>query len=80
LQPLEHAAFRLLWLGTLVSNAGSWMQRVATGWLVFSMIGSTARLGAEAFAAGIPTVLLLPLGGVIATDSIGATCLSSPTP
>jgi predicted MFS family arabinose efflux permease len=66
LQPLEHTEFRLLWLGTLVSNAGSWMQRVATGWLVFSMTGSTAWLGAESFVASIPTVVLLPFGGVIA--------------
>jgi predicted MFS family arabinose efflux permease len=66
LQPLEHAEFRLLWLGTLVSNAGSWMQRVATAWLVFSMTGSTAWLGAESFVAAMPTVLLLPFGGVIA--------------
>jgi predicted MFS family arabinose efflux permease len=66
LQPLEHTDFRLLWLGTLVSNAGSWMQRVTTGWLVFSMTGSAAWLGAESFIAAVPTVLLLPFGGVIA--------------
>lgn len=66
LQPLEHRAFRLVWTGTLVSNAGSWMQRVAMGWLVYVFTGSATWLGIEAFAAGIPAVLLLPFGGVIA--------------
>jgi predicted MFS family arabinose efflux permease len=66
LRPLEHTEFRLFWLAALVSNAGSWMQRVATGWLVFSMTGSTAWLGAESFVATIPTVVLLPFGGVVA--------------
>ena len=66
LQPLEHREFRLLWTGTFISNAGSWMQRIATAWLVYSLTQSPAWLGVEAFASGIPTVLLLPLGGVIA--------------
>ena len=42
------------------------MQKVATAWLVYQMTGSEAWLGIDAFASGIPTVLLLPLGGVIA--------------
>jgi MFS family permease len=66
LQPLEHREFRLLWTATLISNAGSWMQRVATGWLIYSLSGSTVWLGLDAFAAGIPTILLLPIGGVLA--------------
>jgi MFS family permease len=42
------------------------MQRVATGWLVYALTGSAAWLGVEAFAAGIPPVLLMPVGGVLA--------------
>jgi predicted MFS family arabinose efflux permease len=63
---LRHRDFRLLFVGTFVSNAGSWMQKVATAWLVYQMTGSEAWLGIDAFASGIPTVLLLPWGGVVA--------------
>src|SRR5215212_3787880 len=42
------------------------MQKVATSWLIYQMSGSETLLGIDAFAAGIPTVLLLPFGGVVA--------------
>ena len=42
------------------------MQKVTTAWLIYEMTGSKAWLGADAFASGITTVLLLPIGGVLA--------------
>src|SRR4051794_912703 len=45
---LQHRDFRLLWAGTFVSNAGSWMQKVATAWLIYQMTGSEAWLGIDA--------------------------------
>ena len=63
---LRHRDFRWLFVGTFVSNAGSWMQKVATSWLVYQMTGSEAWLGLDAFASGFTTVVLLPWGGVIA--------------
>jgi predicted MFS family arabinose efflux permease len=65
LSALRHREFRLLWLGTFVSNIGSWAQKVATAWLVYHITNSEAWLGIDAFASGIPTVLLLPWGGVV---------------
>src|SRR3954468_7640752 len=62
---LQHRDFRLLWLGTFASNIGSWAQKVATAWLIYRITNSAAWLGIDAFAAGIPTVLLLPWGGVV---------------
>src|SRR6478609_7849433 len=62
---LQHRDFRLLWLGTFASNVGSWAQKVATAWLIYRLTNSEAWLGIDAFASGIPTVLLLPWGGVI---------------
>src|SRR6476619_3485649 len=62
---LRHREFRLLWLGTFISNIGSWAQKVATAWLIYHITNSEAWLGIDAFASGIPTVLLLPWGGVI---------------
>ena len=61
---LQHREFRLLWIGTFASNIGSWMQKVATAWLIYQITNSTAWLGIDAFASGMPTVLLLPWGGV----------------
>ena len=63
---LRHRDFRRLFGGTFVSNAGSWMQKVATSWLVYQMTGSAAWLGLDAFASGFATVVLLPWGGVVA--------------
>ncbi|HQY88834.1 MAG TPA: MFS transporter, partial [Tepidisphaeraceae bacterium] len=62
---LRHRDFLAIWFGTFVSNAGSWMQKVTTAWLIYEMTGSKAWLGADAFASGITTVLLLPIGGVL---------------
>jgi MFS family permease len=62
---LQHRDFRLLWFGTFASNVGSWAQKVATAWLIYHITNSEAWLGIDAFASGIPTVLLLPWGGVI---------------
>src|SRR2546430_3501727 len=71
---LKHRDFRLLWCGTLVSNAGSWMQKFATSWLVYRLTGSALWLGVGAFASGFTTGLLLPLCGVIA-DRMGRRAL-----
>jgi hypothetical protein len=54
---LRHRDFRILFIATFASNAGSSMQKVTTAWLT----GSGAWLGIDAFASGIPIVLLLPL-------------------
>src|SRR6476620_2073922 len=65
LSALRHRDFRLLWFGTFASNIGSWAQKVATAWLIYHITNSEAWLGIDAFASGIPTVLLLPWGGVV---------------
>jgi MFS family permease len=65
LAALRNREFRLLWLGTFFSNIGSWAQKVATAWLIYHITSSEAWLGIDAFASGIPTVLLLPWGGVV---------------
>lgn len=66
LQALEHGTFRWLWLATFVSNSGSWMQRVATDWLVYTLAKSEAWLGFDAAMAALPTFLVLPISGVVA--------------
>ncbi len=39
---------------------------MASSWLIYSLSGSGVWLGVDSLAAGLPTVLLLPIGGVVA--------------
>ncbi|HZQ99836.1 MAG TPA: MFS transporter [Chloroflexota bacterium] len=58
--------FRLYWIGSFVSNFGTWMQSVAQGWLVYQLTGSTFMLGVVGFAQSIPFLFLALFGGVLA--------------
>ena len=61
-----HPAFRIIWMGSFLSNIGSWMQTVAQGWLVLELTDSAFMLGLVGFAATLPMLVLLLLGGVFA--------------
>jgi MFS family permease len=63
---LRHYNFALFWFSSIFSNAGSWMQNIAQGWLVYTMTGSTVLLGVVAFARAIPLLFLPLIGGVFA--------------
>ena len=65
-EALRHPTFRLFWAGAFVSNIGSWMQNVAQGWLVLELTNSAFMLGLVGFAATIPMLLFLLVGGVYA--------------
>jgi MFS family permease len=61
---LRHRNFRLFFGGQTISLVGTWMTRVATGWLVYRITGSALLLGTVSFAGQIPTFLLAPFAGV----------------
>jgi len=61
---LRHRNFRLFFSGQSISLIGTWMTRVATGWLVYRLTGSALLLGWIGFAGQIPTFLLAPFAGV----------------
>ena len=42
---LSHPNYRRYAAGSLVSNTGTWMQRVAQDWLVLLLTGSGAAIG-----------------------------------
>jgi len=63
---LRNGNFRIYWIGSFVSNFGTWMQSVAQGWLVYELTGSTFMLGAVGFAQSIPFLFLAVFGGVLA--------------
>ena len=64
--PLRHRDFRLLWTGSLVSSVGTWMQKVAQGWVVLTLTGSPFWLGVDAFLGDAPFLVFSLLGGVLA--------------
>src|SRR5512147_708468 len=65
LRALHARNFRIYYIGQSVSLVGSWMTRVAMGWLVYRLTDSALLLGVVGFAGQIPTFLLAPLAGVL---------------
>lgn len=62
---LRHRNFQLYFGGQLVSVAGTWMQIIAQGWLVYRLSRSEWTLGLVGFASAIPALLVSPWGGVL---------------
>jgi predicted MFS family arabinose efflux permease len=52
--------------GSGVSLIGTWMQRIAVGWLMWQLTESGTWLGLVAFANLFPTIVVGPFAGVIA--------------
>ncbi len=61
---LRHRNYRLFFGGQGISLIGTWMTRVATGWLVYRLTGSAFLLGLVSFSSQIPILLLGPFAGV----------------
>ena len=64
LRALQHRDFRLFFAGQGVSQIGTWLQLIATSWLVYRLSDSAFLLGLAAFAMQIPFLVLAPLAGV----------------
>ncbi|WP_110182971.1 MFS transporter [Nocardioides solisilvae] len=64
---LHNANYRLYAAGGVVSNTGTWMQRVAQDWLVLLLSGSSGvALGITTGLQFLPTLLLAPFAGLVA--------------
>ena len=64
MRALRHRNYRLFFGGQGISLIGTWMTRVATGWLVYRLTGSAFLLGLVSFAGQIPILFLGPFAGV----------------
>lgn len=53
-------------VGNGISLIGTWMQRIAIGWLTWELTGSPLWLGVIAFADLFPAVVFGPIGGAVA--------------
>jgi MFS family permease len=66
LRALHHRNYRLFFAGQGVSLVGTWMQRIAMGWLVYRLSHSAFMLGMVGFTGQLPIFLLSPVAGVLA--------------
>src|SRR4051812_11210022 len=65
LAPFESRAYRFLFVGTMLTMTGNFMQQVAQGWLIYDLTSSPTWLGVVSFARGIPMLVLALVAGVV---------------
>jgi MFS family permease len=57
---------RIFYSGSVVCWTGSWVQRIATDWLAWTMTHSTLWVGVIAFCTLVPSVVISPIAGAVA--------------
>ena len=63
--PLRRPLFRMLWLATIVSNVGNWVQEVSSTWLMATMAPDPLMVSMSQVASALPVFLLaLPAGAL----------------
>ena len=65
LRSLRYRNFRLLCVGSVLSNTGDFMQDIAQSWLVWHLTNSAVLLGVVGFFDTIPRLLFGAIGGAI---------------
>jgi MFS family permease len=58
--------YALFFSGQSISQLGTWMQRTAVLWVIYTMGHSAAILGWASFAQLFPSFVLSPVGGIVA--------------
>lgn len=58
--------YTLFFAGQTVSQIGTWMQRTAVIWVIYSLTHSASMIGVAVFAQQFPSFLLSLFGGVVA--------------
>jgi MFS family permease len=66
LVPLRHSAFAVLWVATVVSNIGTWMNDIAAGWLMTTLASSPLLVALVQTATTLPVFLFALPGGALA--------------
>ena len=66
LAPFRHRLYTAIWLGTLVSSLGVWIQSVAAAWAMTMIAGSPDLVASVQSAASLPVFLFSLVGGVLA--------------
>lgn len=61
----RYPAFRRLWLAMLAVSVGQWTQQVSLAWLALTLTDSPSFVGWVSFAAGLPFLVVAPVGGAV---------------
>lgn len=64
LRAFRHRDYRLYFAGQGISQTGTWLQLIATSWLIYDLSGSAFMLGLSTFMLHIPLLVLGPFAGV----------------
>ncbi|RYY12193.1 MAG: MFS transporter, partial [Cytophagaceae bacterium] len=65
LTPFTYGLFRAIWIASVVSNVGTWMQNVAGVWLVTTLTTSALLVALMQTATSLPAFLLsMPAGAI----------------
>src|SRR5215470_1291233 len=64
--PLGEPLFRSLWIASVISYTGTWMQNVGAGWLMTQMTTSPLMIGLVQAAAALPVFLVILPAGALA--------------
>ena len=62
---LQYRNFRLFWFGQCISLTGTWVQRTAQTWLVYSVTNSPLKVGLVGVAQFLPLLFLSLFAGVV---------------
>ena len=65
LEPLQFAPFRRAFTARVVSSAGSWMEAVAAGWLMFELTRSAVSVGVLTMLGRAPGILAAYGGALV---------------
>ncbi|NTW37749.1 MAG: MFS transporter, partial [Syntrophobacteraceae bacterium] len=64
--PLRQPVFRALWVATLISNVGTWMQSTAAAWLMTTIAPDPIMVSLVQTAVSLPVFLLVLPAGALA--------------
>ena len=64
--PLRRSVFRGLWIASLASNVGTWMQNVAAAWLMTELSASALMIALVQAATNLPVFVLAVPSGALA--------------
>ncbi|HEU5453185.1 MAG TPA: MFS transporter [Terriglobales bacterium] len=64
--PLREPLFRSLWIASVISYTGTWMQNVGTGWLMTNLTLSPLMVGLVQAAQSLPVFLVILPAGALA--------------
>src|ERR1035441_1584596 len=64
--PLGEPLFRSLWIASVISYTGTWMQNVGAGWLMTRMTTNPLMIGLVQAAGALPVFLVILPAGALA--------------